>query len=65
MRNPKEEAIDLIGRLPDNITTPDIIEELFFKWQIDECLQDALEGRTISHEELKERLALWRQSVGR
>jgi predicted transcriptional regulator len=61
----KREAIDLIERLPDEVSIPDIIEELYFKWQVDEGLRDVAEGRTISHEELKERLAQWRRSAGR
>ncbi len=62
MGNEKREALDLIERLPDDVNTADIIEELYFKWQVDEGLQDVADGRTISHEELKERLASWRRS---
>lgn len=65
MGNEKREAIDLIERLPDDISTGDIIEELYFKWQVDEGLRDVVEGRTLSHQELKERLAQWRKSAGR
>jgi predicted transcriptional regulator len=65
MSDLKQEAIDLIERLPDGVTTSDIIEELYFKWQVDEGLRDALEGRTLTHEELKERMARWRTSAGR
>jgi len=64
MGNQKREAIDLIERLPDEVNTADIIEELYFKWQVDEGLRDVVEGRTLSHGELKERLAQWRISAG-
>ena len=64
MRNQKRGAIDLIERLPDEVNTADIIEELYFKWQVDEGLRDVVEGRTLSHGELKERLAQWRISAG-
>lgn len=63
--NQKKEAIDLIGRLPDAVNTADIIEELYFKMQVDEGLRDVAEGRALSHDELKERLARWRKSDGR
>ena len=65
MGNDKREAIELIGRLPESVETADIIEELYFKWQVDEGLQDVVEGRTLSHEELQERMARWRKSAGR
>ncbi len=65
MRNEKQEAIDLIERLPDDVNTGDIIEELYFKLQVDEGLRDAIEGRTLSHDELRKRLAQWRKSAGR
>jgi hypothetical protein len=65
MSSQKEEALELIERLPDGVSTTDIIEELYFKLQVDEGLRDVVEGRTISHGELKERLAGWRKSAGR
>ena len=65
METDKKEAIELISRLPDEVTTIDIIEELYFKQQVDTGLRDVAEGRTLSHEELKKRIAEWRKSAGR
>ena len=65
MYHEKQAAIDLIQRLPDDATTADIIDELYFKQQIDKGLRDVVEGRLISHTELKERIAKWRKSTGR
>ncbi|MCI0439938.1 MAG: hypothetical protein L0177_12520 [Chloroflexi bacterium] len=65
MGQPKQEAIELIQRLPEDVTLSDIIEELYFKQQVDKGLLDVAEGRVISHEELKERVARWRKSAGR
>ena len=53
MNHEKQAAIDLIQRLPDDATTADIIDELYFKQQIDKGLRDVVEGRLISHTELK------------
>jgi predicted transcriptional regulator len=61
----KEQVLDLIGKLPDTVTTEEILEELYFKEQIDRGLQDVVDGRTLSHGELKERIARWRKSAGR
>jgi hypothetical protein len=65
MGDQKKEAIDLIERLPDDVGTGDIIEELYFKMQVDEGLRDVAEGRTLTHDELKARLAQWRNPVER
>ncbi len=61
----KDEIIDLIRRLPDSVTTADVIEELYFKEQVERGLRDVAEGRVITHEELKARVAKWRKSSGR
>jgi len=65
MGKEKTEALELIRKLPEEVTTEAIMEELYFKRQIDKGLQDAAEGRVISHQELKERMARWRKSAGR
>ena len=65
MGQQKTEALKLIRKLPDNVTTDAIMEELYFKQQVDKGLQDVAEGRVLTHQELKERLARWRMSAGR
>ena len=63
MAKAKAEALELIKRLPDDVTTGAIMEELFFKQQVEKGLQDVAEGRVLTHEELKERIARWRKSL--
>ena len=65
MSRNKNEVLELIRRLPDDVTTEEIMEELYFKQQVDKGLQDVAEGRVLSHEELKKRIAKWRKSAGR
>lgn len=65
MGKEKTEALELIRKLPDDVSTDAIMEELFFKQKVDKGLQDVAEGRTLSHQELKERIARWRKSAGR
>ncbi len=65
MNQEKHDVLELIRRLPDDVTTADIMEELYFKQQVDKGLQDVTEGRVLSHEELKQRVARWRKSAGR
>ena len=65
MGKEKSEALELIKKLPDEVTTGGIMEELYFKQQIDKGLRDVADGRVLSHEELKGKMALWRKSAGR
>jgi predicted transcriptional regulator len=65
MAKAKAEALELIKKLPDDVSTGAIMEELFFKQQVEKGLQDVAEGRVLTQEELKERIARWRKSVGR
>lgn len=63
MGKEKKEALDLIQKLPDEVTTDAIMEELYFKQQVDKGLQDVAQGRVLTHQELKERMARWRKST--
>ncbi|MEK7763008.1 MAG: hypothetical protein AAB433_15655 [Nitrospirota bacterium] len=65
MAKAKTEALEMIQKLPDDVTTGAIMEQLFFKQQVEKGLQDVAEGRVLTHEELKERVARWRKSAGR
>jgi predicted transcriptional regulator len=65
MAKAKAEALELIKQLPDDVTTSGIMEELFFKQQVEKGLEDVAQGRILTHQELKERIARWRKSTGR
>ena len=57
MSTTKEEAIQLISRLPEEVTWEDIMYRLYVKRKIEEGIKAAEEGRTTSHEEVKELFA--------
>ncbi len=65
MGKEKAEALELIQKLPDEVTTSAIMDELYFKQQVDKGLRDVADGRVLTHQELKERISAWRQSAGR
>lgn len=65
MSKAKTEALELIKNLPDDVSTGTILEELFFKQQVEKGLQDVADGRVLTHNELKERIGRWRKSAGR
>ena len=54
----KDEAIKLITRLPDEVSWDDIMYRIYVKRKIEEGVIAADEGRTVSHEEVKELFGL-------
>ncbi|QDG54761.1 hypothetical protein FIV42_29650 [Persicimonas caeni] len=56
--NIKEEAHRLIDELPEDATWKDLEYAMHVRQQIEQGLQDAEAGRTMSTEELRERLGL-------
>ena len=57
MSTTKEEAMHLISRLPEEVTWDDIMYRLYVKRKIEEGIKAAEEGRTVSHNEVKELFA--------
>ena len=53
----KDQVIQLVNRLPDNVTVDDIIEELYFKLQVDEGSKEPDDGKGIPHDKVKDRMA--------
>ena len=49
----KENAIDLINRLPDHAIWDDIMYELYVKKKLETALKAVEDGRIISHEDVK------------
>jgi hypothetical protein len=55
----KEAVLEMIQRLPDDVTVADIMAELYFRQKVDEGLRQLDAGEGISHEDAKKRLAPW------
>jgi predicted transcriptional regulator len=56
MQTAKQSALSIIEHLPDQASWDDIMYELFVKQKIEAGMRAVREGRTIPHEEMKERL---------
>jgi predicted transcriptional regulator len=56
MATPKEAAKQLIDHLPDQASWDEIMYELYVKQKIEAGLQASEEGRTVPHEEARQRL---------
>jgi predicted transcriptional regulator len=55
----KEKIIQAVEELPANATIEDAMERLLFLAKIERGLKQADAGETISHMEVKERMAEW------
>jgi len=54
MSTARDEAIKMIARLPEEVSWDEIMYKIYAKRKIEEGLKAADEGRTVSHEEVKE-----------
>lgn len=57
--NKKESVKKLIDSLPEDSNYEDIIAEIYFKQQVEEGIEQLNSGESITHEEVKLRLAKW------
>ena len=61
----KKEILKLIRRLPEDVTAADVMEELYFRAQVQRGLADVAEGRVLTENDLRGRISKWRKSAGR
>ncbi len=51
----KEEAKDLLDRLPDHVSWDDIMYKFYVKKKIETAIKAAEESKVVSHDEVKKR----------
>ena len=59
MADIKQQVIQMIKDLPDEVTLDDVMAELYFKLQVDAGLKELDQGKGIPHEEVENRMAKW------
>jgi len=64
MSSAKQQIMAFVQEMPDDASTERILYELQIKVLIEERLKEADEGKFVSHEEVKERMASWLKSFG-
>ena len=55
----KEQVLEAIQRLPDDIDFRDVTDEIALLAAVHEAEQDIQQGRVISNDEMKSRIAQW------
>jgi predicted transcriptional regulator len=59
MATEKDNIIEMIKALPNDVSMEDIIEAIYVRQKIQKGLKDSDDGRLFTHEEAKERLEKW------
>ncbi len=59
---PKQKTLQALGTLPEDASYNDLQEEVKILAALEEADSDIREGRVVSHEEVKRRLAQWTSS---
>jgi len=59
MAGVKQQVIQMIQSLPEEVSIDDIMAELYFKLQVDTGLRELDEGKGIPHEEIEKRMSGW------
>jgi predicted transcriptional regulator len=55
----KEKVLQAVENLPDDAAIEDAMERLLFMAKIERGIEQADAGRTISHDEVKQRASKW------
>lgn len=55
----KDQILQAVHRLPDDIDYRDVAEEIAFLAAVREAEQDIAEGRLVNNEDMKARIAEW------
>ncbi|MFO1064857.1 MAG: hypothetical protein U0892_13410 [Pirellulales bacterium] len=61
MTTAKETMVDIISRQPDDTSYDALLRELAYFRMIQRGLDDADNGRTVTHDEVKKMLDSWRR----
>ena len=55
----KQQVIQMIKKLPENVSIDDIMAEIYFRLQVDAGLKELDEGKGITPEEVEKRMSKW------
>ncbi len=59
MQATRDEVIQFISKLPESVSTDDIMEEIYFKFKVDKALEQLNSEEGIPHEEIEKRVNEW------
>ena len=62
--SPKQTALKMIEQMSSDASLEDIMYGLYFRQRVDRGLQELDDGKTVSHQKVKQSIAKWLQSSG-
>jgi len=65
VKSVKEEALEVLQRLPDDCTWEDVKYRIYLQERITEGIADVQAGRVLSQAEVEQEVAAWLESSGR
>ena len=61
MSNVKEKMTEVIQSLPEDATYEEIMRELAFERMVARGLEDSIQGRVLSNDEMQRRIRTWQK----
>lgn len=55
----KQQIIDILKTMPQDVSVDELMEQIYFREKLERSIAQAGEGRTVSHDEVRERLGRW------
>ena len=59
MSKTKEEVINMVKQMPEEVNVVDIMAELYFCQKVNRGLESLDKGESISHKQVKQRMKKW------
>ena len=59
MLKTKEEVINMVKQMPEEVNVVDIMAELYFCQKVNRGLENLDKGKSISHKQVKQRMKKW------
>ena len=59
MSKTKEEVINMVKQMPEEVNVVDIMAELYFCQKVNRGLKNLDNGESISHKQVKQRMKKW------
>ena len=55
----KNQLLEILDKMPDEISVGDLIAELYFREKVDKGLKQVEDGKVLTHKQAKKRLSKW------
>ena len=64
MTTTKRDVIEMLERMPEDVSIDEIMYALYFRQHVDQGLREVEDGKLIPHEQVEREMNEWVQSLG-